>query len=165
MIGSLISEYFCMRFSYRSTLTLVWLSFLVSSLMLLPVVLNDDSVYSFILACAGISLNYITQPVMIICEVRILKDTIKSYPNTYSLAVLYSMNQLPWVSFYFISELESWQVYLMLICSILVSILISSRFKNKRSSSILMIKDKHQHTILPFSAFVLESFSYGVKNI
>lgn len=165
MSGSLISEYICKKFSQRKSLILIWLSYLLSSLMFLPIVINKNSHLSSIFSAIGLHLNFFTQAIMIICEVRILKETIKSYPSTYSISLLYSLNELPWVFSFLVSELDIWQAYLMLIISIFISVLVTWKIKEKPSTSIIFTKDKYQHTILPFSAFALEFFSYGVLNI
>ena len=162
MSGSLISEYLCKNLSQRKSLILIWLLYLLSSLMFLPAVINENSRLTSIFSAVGLYLNFFTQAIMIICEVRILKETIKSYPNTYSIPLLYSLNELPWVLSLLVSELVIWQAYLFSFASILTSILVACFFKDKHNSSIVFTKSKYQHTILPFSAFVLEFFSYGV---
>jgi hypothetical protein len=157
-LGALFSEYFCKKFGRRG-LTLIWIGFLFSSLLVLPDYLVSRNETGIVLGIMGISLCYVLQPIMIIFQVKCLKDIIKSNNKTYSLAVLYSLNQSVWVINEFIGNLKPWLVLLVNLIGIIYSIIISFKFQTKKNLSIV----SQRKTILPFSAFAVESLSYGVS--
>ena len=158
IIGALISEYYCKKFG-KQGLLFIYLGFLMSGTLMFPFNVYSGNASEQI-ALIGIGLNNFCQSLLLIFQVKCIKPIIKQSEKKYCIAVLFSLNQLGFVLFIFLKPLEYWQNSLIFLAGILYSILISTRFRYKKSSFIS--RGKRIKTILPFSAFTVESFGFGV---
>lgn len=158
IIGALFSEYYSKKFRNQGLL-FIWIGFFISGILIVPCNIFENETSKNI-ALIGVTINYFCQCLMTIVEIKCIKPVLKKSKSKYCLALLYSMNQLTYFLIICLKSLCFWLNFLIFFAGIIYSIIVSSRYIYKKSSFIKT--NEKMKTILPFSAFVTESFGFGV---
>ena len=162
LIGSMISESYYSRFSERTGILFLWISFSVS-VLLISLLSISNSIVTFILAHLGLALFSISTVLLYVVEIGYLTSYMKSNPETYALSLLMILNQIPICLYYIIGELDfiwTWVAYGL---ALLISIRLTWGLTGK--PMVYTTEYSNRLVILPFSAFVVEYYTVGVWGI
>jgi hypothetical protein len=158
--GTLTAEFFFTKLSKHHAIPVIMLMFIISVFFIILL-----SYYPSNLAKAFILLSYAcnfsAQMLLFIVELGYLSKYIKLNPNTFSLTILLSLNQLTYIFGPLFFNMELWHYALSYTLIILISIIITWRFEVE-PRFFASISELKKSTTVPFSVFTISFYSFGV---
>lgn len=158
--GTLIAELFFTKLSKHHAIPVIMLMFIISVFFIILL-----SYYSSNLAKAfallSYACNFSAQMLLFIVELGYLSKYIKLNPNTFSLTVLLSLNQLTFIFGPLFLNLKLWHYALLYTGVIMISIITTWRFEVE-PRFFASISELKKNTTVPFSAFTISFYSFGV---
>ncbi|OMJ87481.1 hypothetical protein SteCoe_10815 [Stentor coeruleus] len=157
--GTLIAEVFFAKLSKNHAIPVIMLMFLIS-VFLIFFLSSYQSNLAKAFALLSFSWNFSVQMLLFIVELGYLSKYIKSNPNTFSLTVLLSLNQLGFIFGPLFLNIKLWQYAILYIIVIWISIIVTWRFEVE-PRFFANISELKKNTTLPFSVFSISFYSFG----
>lgn len=115
------------------------------------------------LSLIGYLANLAAEILLFIVELGYLSKYIQTNPNTYSLAILLSLNQLTWILGPLIPVLPLWEYFILYTGIIGICIILTWGFKVE--PRFFGSQSEYKNTKVPFSVFTIAFYAFGVKFI
>jgi hypothetical protein len=160
--GSLFAELFFTKLSKHHAIPIILSVFCLSMPLMLTLTFYQNNITKA-LSLIGYLANMVAEILLFIVELGYLSKYIQTNPNTYSLAMLLSLNQLTWIFGPLIPTLPLWEysIFYTGIIGICVVLTWGFEVEPRFFGSI----SEYRNTKVPFSVFTISFYAFGVKFI
>lgn len=160
-IGCLISESYYSKWNENYAILLLWVVFVISNVLVFLISLKANLLFQ-VLSSVGYVFSSIAQAILVIVEIGYITAYMKQFPDSFALPLLLSLTQFCFILSFFLDFLSPLMSLLIFFAVTAVCMGITWKFTGVPID--YPNKNCSRYIILPFAAFALEFYVFGVSS-